>query len=163
MLVVKEDFILNEQKIKRGTRVRVLFKGNGALGVSIEGFSNGHNYISEKHEIVGHSFGDGSEWYFLEQELILFEDYSIYSGGGLGIIEFVAKETFKLFEEKIFKGTPVRIIDRDGKLLRVSIDGYKSGCSKSHVSSFGNGSELWLIEDTVAKYFEVDERKEDWE
>lgn len=82
MLVVKEDFILNEQKIKRGTRVRVLFKGNGILGVSIEGFSNGHNYISEKHEIVGHSFGDGSEWYFLEQELILFEDYSIYSGGG---------------------------------------------------------------------------------
>lgn len=81
----------------------------------------------------------------------------------MGIIEFVAKETFKLFEEKIFKGTPVRVIARDGKLLRVSIDGYKSGYNKSHVSSFGNGSELWLIEDTVAKYFEVDERKEDWE
>lgn len=79
------------------------------------------------------------------------------------MIEFVAKETFKLFEEKIFKGTLARVIARDGKLLRVSIDGYKSGYSKSHDISFGNGSELWLIEDIVAKYFEVDERKEDWE
>lgn len=82
MLVVKEDFMLNEQMIKRGTMVRVLYKSSSILGVSIEGFSKGHNYISEKHEIVGHSFGDSSEWYFLEQELILFEDYSIYSGGG---------------------------------------------------------------------------------
>lgn len=82
MLVVKRDFMLNEQMIKRGTMVRVLYKSSSILGVSIEGFSNGHNYISEKHEIVGHSFGDNSEWYFLEQELILFEDYSIYSGGG---------------------------------------------------------------------------------
>lgn len=81
----------------------------------------------------------------------------------MGIIEFVAKETFKLFEEKIFKGTPVRVIARDGKLLRVSIDGYKSGYNKSHDISFGNGSELWLIKDIVEKYFEVYDRKEDWE
>lgn len=79
------------------------------------------------------------------------------------MIEFVAKETFKLFKEKIFKGTPARVIARDGKLLRVSIDGYKSGYNKSCDISFGNGSELWLIEGIVEKYFEVDERNEGWE
>lgn len=82
MLVVKRDFMLNEKMIKRGTMVRVLFKGNGTLGVSIEGFSNGHNYVSRDNKIVECSFGCNSEWYFLEQELILFEDYSTYSGGG---------------------------------------------------------------------------------